>query len=360
MRYTSVLVCLGLVAPFVGLGCNPDQGLITKHDTPEEILPGTISGRVCDPSGRTWLPNATAYTNLMDENGIIYQTVEATTDADGNWMLSDLPGDTTYTVYVQYAGQILEQEDIYVASGDDVTLEEPDCFDPLSLSIAIVSGNYDNFDVVLNSLGFVNYTTIDGLDDAGLAAFLGDPAALAEYDMIFFNGGHAEDGVVYDLEDSADAVTAQNVQNLADYVEGGGMVWASDWAYDDIERMFPDRIDFVGADEIPNDAQLGDYQLVNAAVSDSSMAEYLGKDHIDIQYDLPVWPPIESVASSVSVHLTGNVPYSDGVSEYTLTSVPLVVSYNAGQGKVVFSTFRVVPNASTDLLNMFQYMMYNL
>lgn len=360
MRHAPTLAYLFLFAPLVSVGCTPDQGLVTKGDSPVESLPGSISGRTCDPSGRTWLPDATAYTNLMDDAGVIYQTVQATTDADGNWTLTDLPGDAYYTVYVQYAGEILLSEEVWLASGDDVVFEEPDCFDPLSLSIAIVTGNYDNFDVVLNSLGFVNYTTIDGLDDAGLAAFLGDPAALANYDMIFFNGGHAEEGVVYNLSDPEDATTGQNVQNLADYVEAGGMVWASDWAYDDVERMFPDRIEFVGADEIPNDAQLGDYQLVNAAVSDSSMAEYLGKERIDIQYDLPVWPPIESVSSSVSVHLTGNVPYSDGVSEYTLTAVPLIVSYNAGQGKVVFATFRVVPNASTDLLNMFQYMMYNL
>lgn len=347
-----------LVPLFVA--CTPDQGLTYKQDQPIDILPGTISGRVCDPSGRTWLADATAYVNIADTSGVIYDTVTATSDTDGRWLLADLPGEVEYQVYVQYGSDILLQESVWVGSGDTVELDEPDCFDPLSLDIAIVTGDYDNFDVVLNQLGFANYTTIDGLDTPTLAGFVGDPAALAAYDMIFFNGGHQEDGVIYNLLDPSDPVVAQNVQNLVDYVEAGGIVYASDWAYDDVERMFPDRVDFVGADEIPNDAQKGDYQLVNAAVSDASLAEYLGKDYIDVQYDLPVWPPIEAVSSSVSTHLSGTVPYSDGMSEYTLTSVPLLVSYNAGQGKVVYSTFRVVPNASTDLLSMFQYMMYNL
>jgi hypothetical protein len=42
-------------------------------------------------------------------------------------------------------------------------------------------------------------------------------------------------------------------------VNNGGSVYASDWAYDVVEIGWPDRVDFVGADEIPNDAQLGEH-----------------------------------------------------------------------------------------------------
>lgn len=320
--------------------CTPDSTLTYEKDDPVEIEPGTISGRICDPSGRTWLMDAIVYVNLFDDAGIVYDTVETHSDADGRWMLTDLPGETEYTVYVQYGADVLDTDTVWVGSGDSVEFEEPDCFDPLALEIAVVTGDYDNFDVVLRSLGFVDYTIIEGTDAATLNGFLADPAALGAYDIIFFNGGHAEDGVVYDLVDPKNTTVLQNVQNLTDYVEAGGIVYASDWAYDTVERMFPDRVDFVGADEVPNDAQMGDYQLVTAAISDAAMAEYLGQDYLDIQYDLPVWPPIESASTAVSTHLTGTVPYSDGLSEYTLTAVPLLVSYNAGQGKVVYSTFR--------------------
>jgi hypothetical protein len=247
-----------------------------------------------------------------------------------------------------------------VGSGDTVELEEPDCFDPLSLDVAIVTGDYDDFDLVLNQMGFANYQLIDGLDPDVLNDFLGNPDELARFDVIFFNGGFTEDGVIYDLEDPTNPTVAQNMQNVVDYAEAGGSIYASDWAYDLVEIGWPDRADFVGADEVPNDAQLGDYDTVNATVSDTSLSEFLGTQYIDIDYDLPVWPPVENVDSSVSVHLTGNVPYSDGLSDYTLTQVPLLYSFNAGQGKVVYSTFRVARNASDDMVATLQYMMYNL
>jgi len=340
-------------------GCS-DTTLNYQKEDPVEILPGSISGRVCDPSGRLWLPDAQAYVNLVDDDGIIYQTNQAYSDLDGYWTLDDLPGEREYTYFVQYGTEVLETDTVWVGSDQHIVLDEPDCFDPLSLDIAIVTGDYDNFDLVLNQLGFSNYELVDGQDGDVLNAFLGDPEELARFDVIFFNGGFVEDGTIYDLEDPDDAATAQNVQNVVQFVHNGGVVFGSDWAYDLVERGWPTRINWVGADEIPDDAQMGDYELVNAGVQDAALAEFLGTDYIEVQYDLPVWPPIESVEDGVSVHLAGTVPYSDGLSEFTLTGVPLLVSFNSEQGKVAFFTFRVVPNSSDDMLAILQYMMYQI
>lgn len=337
-----------------------DQGLTFKSEDPIVIEPGGFKGRVCDPSGRTWLPDAYVYTNLVGDDGLVYDIAEAYTDIDGNWEIGDLPGDREYEVFVTYGADTLIRETHYIGSGEWYEFDEPDCFDPVSIDIAIVTGDYDNFDLVLNQLGFVNYEIVDGLDGEVLNSFLGDPEVLARFDIIFFNGGFNENHVIYDLEDPANPVPAQNLQNIRDFVAEGGAVYGSDWAYDLIELSWPDQINFVGADEVPDDAQRGDFELVNAVVSDAAMSEYLGAQYVEIQYDLPVWPPIESVDVTTSTHLTGTVPYSDGLSEYTLTAVPLLVSFNGGQGRVVFSTFRVVPNTSDDMLAILQYMMYRL
>ena len=95
-------------------------------------------------------------------------------------------------------------------------------------------------------------------------------------------------------------------------------------------------------------------------MSDESLAEWLGKDHIEIEYDLPVWPAIEGVASTVSVHLTGAVDYREGTSVYQLTAVPLLASFTSGDGKVAIATFRVAKNADADVMLTLQYMMYSL
>ena len=351
---------LALPVLVLTLAACSDQSLTFTKEDPVVIDNGGLRGRVCDPSGRTWLADALAYVNLVDEDGVIYETKQAFSDLDGRFEISDLPGEREYTVYVQYGPETLLQETFYIGSGETYTVPEPDCFDPLALDVAIVTGDYDDFNILLDQMGFANYELVNGQDADTIRTFLADPAALARYDIIFFNGGFAEEGVIYDSNDSTNTIPATNMQNLRDYVNNGGSVYASDWAYDVVEIGWPDRVDFVGADEIPNDAQLGDYDNVNAAIADSAMAEFLDKNYIEIDYDLPVWPPMESVSSTVSVHLTGTVPYSDGLSDYTLTSVPVLASFNAGNGKVVMSTFRVARNANQDMVNVLQYMMYSL
>lgn len=340
-------------------GCS-DTGLVYKNNDVPEVSPGAITGRVCDPTGRTWLADATVYVNLIDDNGVIYDTRTAYSDLDGKWTLDNLPGERTYTLYVTYGTEVLDNEDVWVGDGETVELEEPECFDPLSLKVAIVTGDYDDFDRVLDDLGFANYTLIDGTDPVVLDGFLENESEMAKYDIIFFNGGFTEEGVIYDSTNAADTVPATVLANLQMYVQAGGSTYWSDWAYDGVELAWPDRIEFVGADDVHNDAQMGDYADVNAAVADASLAEFLGKDYVDIEFDLPVWPPMESVDSSVSIHLSGTVPYSDGLSDYTLSGAPLLVSFNDGSGKVVFSSFRAVRNANSDVLNILQYMMYNL
>jgi len=219
---------------------------------------------------------------------------------------------------------------------------------------------------------------VDGLDETDIQTFLLDTESMGAYDIIFFNGGHVEEDVIYDLDGSQTAeegeegeestgttedgtpISEQIMTNIGNYVRAGGTVYASDWAYDVVEQGWPDRIEFVGADEVPDDAQQGEYDLVTAAISDAALADWLGSNSIEIEYDLPVWPPMEGVSGSVTTHLSGNVSYRIGQSTYTLAAVPLLASFSSGEGKVVFSTFRVAKNGSSDMMQVLQYMMYNL
>ena len=51
---------------------------------------GRIEGRTCDPSGRSWLASAMAYTNVV-RDGVLEETRVAYSDRDGFWLLEDLP-----------------------------------------------------------------------------------------------------------------------------------------------------------------------------------------------------------------------------------------------------------------------------
>ncbi len=358
--------------------CGSDTQFIPDNEVHQVISPGEIAGRVCDPSGKTWLQDAQVYTHIKAGDTII-DTEIVYTDRDGRFLLESLPGEQEYDLFMQYGNsRLLDQESygVWVGDGERVEMPEPDCFDPLQIDVAIISGSYDSFELVLTNMGFANYIEVEGASTAELQGFLSDLDNLRSFDIIFFNGGHVEEDVIYPkpTDDSGDIglgdggaedtgsipISDTIMQNLRDYVSEGGSIYASDWSYDVVEQGWPDRIDFVGDDTVPDAAQLGEYDLVNAAVADNMLADWLDTDYIEIEYDLPVWAPIVSTSDSVSVHLVGNVAYRQGQATYNLTNSPLLVSFTSGEGKVVYSTFRVAKNASSEVLQTLQYMMYNL
>ena len=339
-------------------GCS-DYTVTVEPDYVEPTFNGSIEGRVCDPTGRQWLAGAAVYTNITDETGVIVEVRQSFTDRNGEFLLEDLAPDVDYTVYAQHGDQVLWTETVFVANGEDVKLPPPDCFEPLELSIALVEGNYDDVDVVLESMGFANYWSVDGTSEASLTAFLTDLEQMRAYDVIFFNGGHVEQGVIYDY-DPTNPVPPQVIANLQTFVAEGGSVYASDWSYDVIEQAWPDAIDFLGDDSLYNSAEMGEYALVDAKVTDEALSSFLGTDSVAVEYDLPVWPPMQSVEGYVSVHLTGNVEYREGDHTYQLASVPLLASFSGGEGRVAFATFRVVANHDTNMINLLQYMLHEL
>ena len=409
-------------------GCT-ENTIFKNEDELAGLDPGSIAGRVCSPSGRTWLADAMAYAHLIDGDGMLYDTRISYTDRDGYFLLNDMPAGHTYTVYVQFGDEILETHTVNVTEREEVSIDEPDCFDPLELDVAVVTGDYDEFQEVLEHMGFANYELIDGLIANEMAGFLMDLDTMLQYDIIVFNGGHVEAGMIYEIpeeeegdggpgsifedeeeeeeedddtgavdeavvegeegedeaegdtgledtgeaEEDADAdggeeESAPGVSynhevihnNIKAYVNSGGSIYSSDWAYDVVEQVWPEAINFVGADEIPDAAQRGEYGMINATVSDGALAEWLDSDYTQVEFDLPVWPPIEAVADTVSVHLTGNIEYREGTNIFPLAASPLLVSFTSGEGKVAYSTFRVAKNADADIILTLQYMMYNL
>lgn len=336
-------------------GCS-ENTLVFDDPVVNQPDPGTIRGRVCAPNGRSWQPDAMAYTNIYDETGLITEVRKVFSDRDGYWQLDGLPGEREYTIFVQFGQDVLQEETVFLHDSEVLYLDEPACFDPTALDIALVSGDYDDVQRVLESMGFTSYTLIDGNDPEQIRAFVTDIESMRRFDLIFFNGGHLEKTIFYDTN-PANETPAIVKANLQAYVNEGGSVYATDWAYDVIEQTWPDPIDFMGDDKTPDAAQLGEYDVINAAVTDESLASFLGKNQIEVEYDLPVWPPINAVEAYTSIHLSGTVRYREGQSSYTLASVPILVSFSQGRGRVGFSTFRIAANNNADTMLTLQHIL---
>jgi len=116
---------------------------------------------------------------------------------------------------------------------------------------------------------------------------------------------------------------------------------ASDWSYDLVEAVWPGKVTFLGEAEGLDSAQRGTSRSVVARVTDPDLADALGNDQLEVFFDFSYWTVMESVGNGVTVHMRGDVDYraDDGSGEQRLEDVPLLVSFEQGNGRVILSSF---------------------
>lgn len=334
-----------MIAAMLLLACQgPETTLTAINDNGDGSVDG-ILGRVCDPATSTWLEGAVAYTHLF-RDGELYDTRRAVSDADGYWNLTDLSPEKTYTVYIQYGSELIDQRDIYIPPAGGVALDEPACGGGTG-RLAVVSGNYDDLGRVLEGLGYGGYEAVNGNNADELAALLSNPDNLIVYDAILFSGGHIEEDVLYDSDGSGhQAQVDAVVGSLQAYVAQGGVLIATDWSYDLIEAGWPEAVDWYGDDLMPDDAQRGEPGTVNAKVEDDDLASKTGLSTAEVKYDLPTFPVIEDVGPDTTVYLFGPVSYREGMETQQLAG-PMTIGFNDGDGEVIFFNWRFDANAKT-------------
>ena len=339
-----LVVLVGLLAA----GCKNDSSLavVVDHGVGDVAL---VEGRVCDPERGTWLEGADVYMHLFDENGSHYNTLWDDTDADGRFQLVDVPIDGLQPVFVQYGAAVIDQFEITIPVGQTyVVLPDPVCGGG-GAAMAVVTGDYDDFEVTLQDLGFGDFDLVNGQTGDELVQFLSSEAALGAYDAIFFGGGHLEEDIFYDTDGSD---TDRNVDKvkaaLQAYVNAGGKVVATDWSYDVVEAVWPGQVTFLGQDAVPDDAQRGETGTISARILDEALATTVGGERVELTYDLIEYPIIAAVDATTTTHLQGDAVWRDGEATYTETGSPLLVSFSTGAGTVWFSTFRFGANTEGD------------
>ncbi len=325
--------------------CSEREFSVTS--TPE-VVPrdAHIKGRVCDPVTQRWLEGAMVYTNLFDEGGVVYDTSVSLSDSDGRWEFT-VPGERTYDVYVQIGNDVVEQIQVTVSEGETVEVPDPPCFQELDANVAVVTGDWDDLGRVFPTIGITDWTIVNGQTGLEIIDFLTDDANLGEYDALFFDGGHLEAGIFYGPPD--DPTVAAVHSALRRWVRNGGYLFASDWSYDVIEQIWPDEIEFFGDDLVPDAAQVGEPGTVTADLMDEDLADVIQAAQIDLTYDIPVWPVAEEVGENAKIWMIGAPDFRLGFDVYRMEDSPLLVSFQKGDGRVVFSSFRLSVNEDENL-----------
>ncbi len=320
---------------------DPTDPTVTPDDT------GDLAGRVCAPDGETWLGGALVWITI---DGVRYDT---TADGEGRWQLTDVPVGT-WTLNI-HKGSFSTTLTVTVGAGTVVTLPEDECaIGQEDLLIAVVNGSYDDVYSVLINVG-VDDGIIDQYQNGWADTLLGNYALLATYDIVLINCG-AEESDFFD-----DDIYAQN---LRQYVQSGGSLYASDWAYDFVEDAFPSYIDFLDDDTDRNDAQRGlDMDAVNANIVDVPLAGAMGQSSLEIHYQLQQWAVMTDVSSEVRVYLRADADIASGGffgGSDTLDDVPHTVGFEYGQGKVIYTSFHQEPGLNVDAERLLQLLVFEL
>lgn len=323
------------------VACESDNGLQKVTDRYGQGE-GSITGRVCDEERAVWLEGASVYTHIIDSSGELRDTRTTLSDADGYYTLDNLDNDT-YRVYIQYGSTTIDMFDVDVLNARETEVPSTTCAGSAGLDVAVVTGDFDDMDTVLEAAGIGGYNLVNGQTGDELLQFLQNPAELATYDAIFFSGGHLEEGVFYSTDGSATATAEAVQEGLRSYVKGGGVVIASDWSYDVIEQTWPSKMTFIDESR-PDASQVGEPVNLSVTVSGSDLKDELGQDTLKVNFDLDAWPVVDSVEDEVKVFLRGDAPWRIGMDTGTESNSPMMVEFTEGKGTVVYVPFRMSAN----------------
>lgn len=325
-------------------------------DDPTDSTPGydgevaSVTGRVCNTVGDSYVVGADAYINYdSNGDGTDDATSSDVTDADGWFTLTGVPLGT-HTISVEKGSFSTTIQISLDTPDEELQLANEECLDPGSVDIAVVSGDYDHVESLLTGLG-LTYTLYRGASgQTEYLELLQDADKMSEYDIIFFNCGMDD---TWARGSSYDAVAA----NVKAYVQAGGSVYTSDWAYNIFEAAFPNAADFYGDDTVTGAAYWGADGYLTASVIDPTFQQLLGSNSAQLNYDLASWAVVESTGSNTEVLLRGDAPlYLWG----TINNSPLAIRAYFGSGVALYTSFHNEQQATVDMESILEEIILSL
>ena len=317
-RFLPVLL-LFLVAAGAGrCGKNPAApGDPSNPGNTSNASGGTVKGIVIAADGVTRIGLVTV--------SLSGGTQSTTTDAQGAYTLTGLP-EGPHTLQAK-RGNFGASVSVTVKSNDTVTA--PDAILTAIKKLAFVPGSNDSVEVLIRQFG----NTIDEL----AATQLSDAGTLNQYGMIFLDCG-------LDQKPLANPATASTI--LA-WIRAGGFLYASDQAFGYLYQMVPNDFTLLGS---------GDVQQISATVADSELKTFLNQSSVQVNYDLPGWVALQSVAAGAKIFLNGSYVYNEGTA--TTQNRPLAMSFVEGSGHILFTTFHNAADATPDQVKVLRFFIY--
>lgn len=339
---------------------------------------GIIKGRVCSPLGTVWLSDVSVSIEARDCDGnLVY--IEAFSDENGFYELQDVPSGV-HSMTISTGSYTTSIENIAVDANKTTDLTgslTKTCIETAAAKVAVLGGTFDHIETVLDfGLGIqfdflvgdaTDYYLGSGGDEKNTyLGLLKDRQRLLTYDILFINCGlwsGLKAGTFF--LDPNDAELKLMVGNLLTFVNSGGSIYISDYAYYWGELVFPGAIDFLGDDRIEGEAKQGNRadNLTAEVLSPEFQKALRPLTSISIKFDLPAWVIAEKLGTPMpggsTVHI--EAPTVDTPSE-TLTNVPLVISYKPApdSGTVYFTSFHHEEELNPEMQKVLNFLIFQL
>ncbi|MBI3180069.1 MAG: carboxypeptidase regulatory-like domain-containing protein, partial [Deltaproteobacteria bacterium] len=338
---------------------------------------GTITGRICATEEGIGSGEGYYLTGARISVTVGVDVYETTTDNEGYFTLTGVPAGSH--IMLVEKGSFTASAQVDVTAGE-VTNVDHVCVAPQS-ELAVVTGTFDSIEDVLLGMGFAvrecvplgfcgrpldtrgTITLIDGESTAFITDFLDDSVFLNQFDIVFFNCGLADQYVLSAPDTAKD--------NLRDYVQNGGSIYASDRAYEIVRVVFPGVLDFYGNDtDGTYRAPDGWVGVLNPGVAtdvvDSSLAGALGVGSVTIVYDKGRWVPLTNTQpGAVYAWLQADVAVDtsdppDDVADTTWVDAPTLASTPFGSGRIVFTTFHNSAQITAEMTAILRFIVFEL
>ena len=165
-------------------------------------------------------------------------------------------------------------------------------------------------------------------------------------------------------EDDHLVIDATVVNNVFSAVSHGQRLYFSDWTYDLLEAAWPEKVDWLGSDGELDAAQRGSAGSVNARVVNQELADFMQiglGEQIEVIFNQGGWVVIESVADDVDVLVEADITYDDpDTGEPVTRTSPLVVAFDSGSGRVVYTSFHNEAQITDDARNVLRFQLNQL
>ena len=345
--------------------------------------PLTVHGRVVAPNGLDPISGSKITLQLPDNTNAVGYS-----DAKGNFSIENI----NYGVYIVSSTKGLFSNQRAVDLSETTTEFDFDLGDIILdgiPNIGVVTGAYDTIESILYDIGLVNPITgnplfdiIDGEDfnrlssshmhqsnsnqrtsensqldpnvDFTFEELLNNSAQLAEYDILFLNCG-------------LDTSDAELSSAIFDYVNNGGILYATDWAYPFIESLNT----LSGTDYITYQQpyKSGESITTEAIILSSELNDWLSLN-FDLTVDntviidefLPSWQVVEPHdVSNTTAWLNGPVTYRNDAETIT-ENKELAFTFLVGDGGVFYSSFHTENNENgfTCVDRVMEYLVFEL